>query len=107
MLTHLFGKNAIEQLFRRREDGVDEYIYKFDKFSFKYEEVLEKLLNCKNKDGNDFSIKQKFIENNLNLMFMDKNDCVSCLFVTDNTKTGFLVYSAGYNYPKYIAFISI
>ena len=59
MLTHLFGKNAIEQLFRRREDGVDEYIYKFDEFSFKYEELLEKLLNCKNKDGSDFSIKQK------------------------------------------------
>jgi hypothetical protein len=53
---------------------------------------------------NDFLKPQNFIFKNINKMKMDQNDSVSCLFITcDSFNYGILVYSAGYNYARYVA----
>ena len=53
---------------------------------------------------NDFSKPQTFLKENLNLMTMDSNDKISCISVwCDVFNYSILVYSAGYNYARYIA----
>lgn len=54
---------------------------------------------------NNFSQNYDFISNSINKMHMDEKDVLSCLFVTHNLNQGYLVYSAGYNYARYIAFL--
>ncbi len=50
----------------------------------------------------DFSAEQLLIIDNLSLMHMDKDDKVFCLLVT-NGSSGYLIYSAGYSYARYVA----
>jgi hypothetical protein len=35
---------------------------------------------------------------------MDSNDSVNCLFITNNNITGYLVYPAGHDYARYVAY---
>ena len=43
------------------------------------------------------------IINNLDLMFIDNSKTIHCLLFTHDNKSGFLVYSSGYNYARYVA----
>lgn len=52
---------------------------------------------------NSFTIDTDFIVQNIPIMHMDETDKVFCIFVTTNKKDGFLVYSAGYKYARYVA----
>ena len=45
-----------------------------------------------------------FISENKKLMHMDKNDVVTCILIKNNNAQ-ILIYSAGYDYARYIAII--
>ena len=59
-----------------------------------------------NKLTSNFLIDNKHIIKHLDQLIMDSNDCVYCLFFTVNNHEGFLVYPAGYNYCRYVAYIN-
>lgn len=101
-------------LFFRKCLNDTEYFNNYNKLSsfgswltFKIAKKIILSSNTYNKFTSNFLVSQQFIESNLDLMFMDEFDCVSCLFITTNNKEGFLVYSAGYSYARYVAFINI
>ena len=58
-LSSLYGKTAIEQVFRKRLDAVTGFLYNYNKLDYEYEKILKQLLNCKKEDGNEFSINEK------------------------------------------------
>lgn len=46
------------------------------------------------------------IKNVTHELFMDENDCVHVALITKDYNSGFLIYPAGYNYARYVAFWS-
>ncbi len=75
LLSNLFKQNAIEQLFRKRIEVVDEFMDMYDKLDCEYVSLLEKLLNLKNIDGSEFSPNER-------LSLFD----IVCAFSACNTK---------------------
>ena len=56
-----------------------------------------------------FNFKNNFLSDNDNIkkvtkeLYMDETDKVYCAYVTDGCFGGYLVYSSGYNYARYVA----
>lgn len=53
---------------------------------------------------NDFFRENEYIENYKNDLVIDENDKVNCLLFTKNNKEGYIVYSSGYKYARYVAY---
>ncbi len=53
---------------------------------------------------NNFLKNRDYISSNKNFLIMDSNDLVNCLFITNNNITGYLVYPAGHDYARYVAY---
>lgn len=75
LLSNLFKQNAMEQLFRKRIEVVDEFMDMYDKLDCEYVSLLEKLLNLKNIDDREFSPNER-------LSLLD----IVCAFSACNTK---------------------
>ncbi len=100
----------MKALFYRKCSSDEEYktlSTKYTNYGQWLEFVISKTVILSNDDYNkfitDFTIDNNIIKNNLKLMTMDKNDIVSCLLFTNNNTDGYLVYSAGYRYARYVA----
>ena len=67
---------------------------------------ISKTINLDNSIFNEFISNFKkeyeFIEKNKSKMHMDESDIVYCLLILNNNKK-VLIYSAGYNYARYVA----
>lgn len=56
------------------------------------------------------NFKNNFLKDNDVIMgitkdlYMDDNDCVHCAFFTEDGNSGFLVYSSGFDYARYVAY---
>lgn len=98
-------------LFYRNAENLKEYnnaIKKYKKYTDNLNYSIAKKILLKKEQYiffiNNFKIEQKFIIDNINLMHMDENDNISCLLVyCKYYNNGILIYSAGYNYARYIA----
>lgn len=67
--------------------------------------VCEKKLSSSDykKFTNNFLSDFDFITNERNNLFMDELDCVHCMLVTTDNRSGILVYPSGYSYARYVA----
>ncbi|MDD4548074.1 MAG: hypothetical protein PHI05_04975 [Bacilli bacterium] len=53
---------------------------------------------------NNFLKENKYIETYKNDLVMNQNDKVNCLLFTEDNNEGYLVYSSGYKYARYVAY---
>lgn len=72
--------------------------------------VIEKILEISDEDfifiNNNLLESNEYIQSNQNFMF-SADDCMHCLMLLDESgNDGLLVYSEGYDYPRYSAYIS-
>lgn len=101
-------------LFFRKCPNSDEYFKLAKCYSHLGSNLNFKILKTIKLSHDDYSdFKTNFLKDNndiikmTNDLYMDDNDCVHCAFFTEDEISGFLVYSSGYGYARYIAYYQI
>jgi len=98
-------------LFFRKCPNQDEYFKLSNNYPYLGSElkfVIDTTILLSKNDYNEFT--SHFLKDNdvimkiKNELFMDENDLVHCAYFTIDGSYGFLVYSSGYDYAKYVAF---
>lgn len=73
--------------------------------SFIVEKVIELNLQDFDQFSNNLLDDYDFIRDNMDIMYIDKEDVRHCLLVkTQEAKDGYLIDSQGYDYARYIAY---
>lgn len=101
-------------LFFRKCTNESEYFKLSKYYSHLGNNLTFKILKTIKLSQNDYSdFKNNFLNDNdiimqiTNDLYIDGNDCVHCAFFTEDEKSGFLVYTSGYNYARYVAYYQI
>lgn len=82
-------------------------LVKFPSFGQRLEYVIvcKKVLNATDykEFTNNFLCDFDFIATETDKLFMDNSDCVHCMLVTNDNRSGVLVYPSGFSYARYVA----
>lgn len=105
----------MKALFFRKCSCADEYMKLFNQYPYYGQELNFEIVKTINlKDQNEYdSFTNNFLADNEEIkkmkdcLFIDNNDCVHCAFFTLDGNSGFLVYSSGYDYARYVAFYQL
>lgn len=101
-------------LFFRKCPNESEYFKLAKHYSHLGNRLKFKILQTIKLSNDEYSnFKSNFLKDNnviikiTNDLYFDENDCVHCAFFTEDEKSGFLVYSSGYDYARYVAYHQI
>jgi hypothetical protein len=99
-------------LFFRKCSNIDELKYNIEHLE-NFGQTLEyEIIKTFRLNKNDYDIfVSNFLKDSIIIkkvkdkLFIDNNDKIHCVFITYDNNNGVLVYPAGYDYARYVAFL--